>query len=274
MGDLELVEAFVNGERDGSVPGLQIQGDVLYVGGWWHAALRVTPDVYVVRAEPPPKPVPVLELLAVALERSGLQAVDGGDNPLINAITYVTADVSGLEWTLWAPDAERGAAAIAHRAGSETAPASGQESDIGVFEGFDAPGEPLTENLPGNYGDISAEFARALLDGMPIPVVLAVGLGEDVVTDLEMLLPSCRIEHRSFDDAIATCGMLKPDLVLVDTAEDRGQRFVLEFRAEACGRVVPVAAVSVDDVPPGADVTLDPRTGPLAWQDQLVALLP
>lgn len=272
MSDLELIEAYVQGAGDGSVPGLQVQGDVLYVGGWWHAALRIAKDVYIVRAEPPPQPGPFLDLLAVALERSDLQVVEGGDSPLIDAITYVTADVSGLEWNLWAPDAERGEAAIARRAGAETAPVSGSGSD--PLEGFDAPGESLLENLPGNYGDISAQFARALVDGMPTPVVLAVGLPEDVVADVEAMLPRCRIESRTMDDAIATCGLLKPDLVLVDAAGERGRRFLLEFRADACGRFVPVAAVTVDGEPPGADVALDSRAGPLAWQEQLLALLP
>lgn len=277
MSDLGLVEAFVGGARDGSVPGLQIQGDTLYVSGWWHAALRVAPDVYIVRAEPPPDPVPVFDLLVVALERLGLQAVEGGDNPLIDAITYVTADVSGLKWDLWAHSAERGAAAIARRAGSETAPPSGEGSGFDPL--FDAPGGPLTENLPGNYGDISGEFARALLDGMPTPVVVAVGLSGDVVTNLEAMLPRCRVESRTLDDALPACGVLKPDLVLVDTAEERGRRFVLELRAEACGRSIPIVAVAPadgpgDEIPPGATVALDAGTGPVAWQDDLVALLP
>lgn len=274
MGDLGLVAAFVDGARDGSVPGLQIEGDTLYLAGWWHAALRVAPDTFIVRDEQPPDPSPVFDLLAVALERAGLQPVDGGDDPLINAVTYVTADVSGLPWTLWAPDARRGAEAIAQRAGSETAPPPGAASTFDPLGAGDVPDTPLTENLPGNYGDISAEFARALLDGMPTPVVLAVGLPDDVVTDLEALLPSCRVESRTLDDAIATCGIMKPDLVVVDADEDRGRRFVLEFRAEACGRVVPVAAVTGDRLPSGADVGLDPRTGPIAWHDQLLELLP
>lgn len=273
MGDLGLIQSFVDGASDGSVPGLQIQGDVLYVGGWWHAALRVAPDVFIVRDEPPPKPVPALDLLAVTLERSGLRIVDGGDNPLINPITYVTADVSGLVWNLWAADAERGAAAIAGRAGSETSPPPGAGGSFDLVS-LDSGGQALTENLPGNYGDISAEFAEALLDGMPTPVVLTVGLPDDVVADLEATLPNCRIEPRSLDDAITTCGLLKPDLVVVDAAHERGRSFVLELRAEACGRVVPVAAVTLEVAPPGADVTLDSRTGPLVWQDQLLALLP
>lgn len=277
MSDVGLVEAFVGGAREGSVPGLQVQGDTLYVSGWWHAALRVSPEVFIVRAEPPPDPVPVFDLLVVALEAVGLQSVEGGDNPLIDMITYVTADVSGLTWDVWAHSAERAAEAIARRAGSETAPPPG--ADGGFDPLFDSPGEPLTENLPGNYGDISGEFARALLDGMPTPVVVAVGLPGDVVTNLEATLPRCRVESRTLDDALSACGVLKPDLVLVDTADERGRRFVLELRAEACGRSIPVVAVDAgdsagDEVPPGATLTLDARTGPVAWQDELVSLLP
>lgn len=272
MGELGLVEAFVGGAGDGAVPGLQIQGDVLYVSGWWHAALRVSADTFIVRAETPPEPGPVFDLLTAALQRAGLQVVEGDDNPLIHAITYVTADVSGLAWNLWAPSAERGAQAIARRAGSETAPPSAAGTD--PPEGFDAPGEPITENLPGNYGDISAEFARALLDGMPTPIVVAVGLPEGVVADLETLLPACRVESRGLDDALPACGLLKPDLVLVDGAGRRGRRFILELRAEACGRVIPIVAVTSDPVPPGATETVDARTGPMHWHEQLVELLP
>lgn len=273
MSDLDLVEAFVRGATSGSVPGLQVQGDTLYVAGWWHAALRVSADAFIVRAETPPDPVPVFDLLAVALEQAGLRIVDGGDNPLINPITYVTADVSGLEWELWAPSAERGAEAIAQRAGAETAPPSGSESGFDL-DAWDTPGKPLTENLPGEYGDISKEFARALLDGMPTPVVVAVGLPDDVVTDLEALLPACRVESRGLDDALPACGMLKPDLVLVESGGHRGRNFIMELRAEACGRVIPIAAVTRDPVPAGANVTLDSGAGPLAWQEQLLELLP
>lgn len=273
MGDLGLVEAFVGGARSGSVPGLQVTGDVLYVAGWWHAALRVAKDTFIVRAEPPPEPVPVFDLLTVDLERLGLHEVEGGDNPLINAVTYVEADVSGLEWRLWAPSAERGAEAIAQRAGAESAPPSGEAAVFDLVN-WNAPSERLTENLPGNYGDVSAEFAEAFLDGMPTPVVVAVGLPDDVVTDLRALLPACRVELQRMDEALSACGLLKPDLVLVDTAAERGRHFVLELRGEACGRSIPIAAVTTEPVPPGANVTLDPGAGPMDWHDQLVELLP
>lgn len=273
MADLGLVEAFVAGARSGSVPGLQVTGDVLYVAGWWHAALRIAKDTFIVRAEPPPEPVPVFDLLTVGLERSGLKVVEGGDNPLINAITYVEADVSGLEWDLWAPSAERGAQAIAQRAGAETLPATGAGAGFDL-EAWDSPGEPLTENLPGNFGDISAQFAEALLDGMPTPVVVTVGMPDGVVTDLRTLLSACRVESQSLDEALSACGLLKPDLVLVDAEGDRGRRFILELRAEACGRVIPIVAVTDDPVPPGANVTLDAQKGPMDWHEQLLALLP
>lgn len=272
MADLGLVEAFVGGARSGSVPGLQVTGDVLYVSGWWHAALRVSKDAFIVRAEPPPEPVQVFDLLTVCLERAGLQVVRGGDNPLINAITYVEADVSGLEWDLWAPTAERGAEAIATRVGAETvSPGSSSAFDL---QSWDTPGEPLTENLPGNYGDISAEFAEAFLDGMPTPVVVAVGLPADVVRGLEVLLTACRVESKELGEALSACGLLKPDLVLVDASEDRGRRFILELRGEACGRSIPVVAVTNDPVPAGANMTLDAETSPIDWHEQLVTLLP
>lgn len=273
MGDLGLVEAFVGGARSGSVPGLQVTGDVLYVAGWWHAALRITDDVFIVRAEPPPEPVPVFDLLTVCLERSGLQAVEGGDNPLINAVTYVEADVSGLEWHLWATSAERGAEAIAQRVGTETAPPSGAPAGFDL-QAWDTPGEALTENLPGNFGDISAQFAEAFLEGMPTPVVVTVGLPADVVTDLKALLPACRVEAQDMGEALSACGLLKPDLVLVDAHEDRGRHFILELRGEACGRSIPIVAVTRDPVPPGANVSLDSTASPLDWHGQLVELLP
>lgn len=271
MAERELVEAFVAGARAGSVPGLLVDGDLLYVEGWWHAALRIADDVFIVRAEAPPRSTLVLELLAASLKQAGLRPVPGGDNPLINPITFTTGDVSGLEWDLWAPSESLGAAAITQRAGGEPGSTSGFDL-VGVFE---TAGRPLSENLPGNQGDISAEFAESLMgDGTPAPVVLAVGLLDDHVSGLRDALPACKLESRSIEEAVSACGIIKPDLVVVDASTDRGRNFLLEFRAEACGRFVPVAAVTRDPVPPGADTTLEPAASPAGWSGQLGPLLP
>lgn len=274
MEERELVGAFVSGARDGSVPGLLIDGDLLYVEGWWHAALRIAPDVHIVRAEVPPRPTAVLELLAASLGDAGLQHVPGGDNPLINAITYVTGDVSGLEWNLWARSAQIGAAAIAQRAGGETV-LPGSESGYDLVGLFETAGTPLSDNLPGNRGDISAEFAESLLGGGQLAaVVLAVGLADEQVAGLRDALPTCRLESRAIEEAVSACGIIKPDLVVVDASTRRGRDFLLEFRAEACGRFVPVAAVTAEPVPPGADTTLEPAASAVGWSDRLAPLLP
>lgn len=252
-----LVEAFLDGARKGLAPGLYIEGDVLAFQGWWQAAYRLADDAYIVRAEPPPAPTDVLDVLATCLEGRGLQPIPG-DHPVIQAVTYAELTVSGVDWTLWSTDAERGEAALAQRAAPEVA----------------EPGAaPRVDDHPA-LGDISADFANAMREGMPESVILAVGLRERVVTELEAAVPRCRVQTAGLDDAVAACGVTVPHLVIVDASTHEARRFLLEFRAEACGRHVPIAAITDTTTPPGADVRLDPQVPPAAWQEQLTQLLP
>ncbi|HJV09416.1 MAG TPA: hypothetical protein VJ653_07030, partial [Acidimicrobiales bacterium] len=65
-----------------------------------------------------------------------------------------------------------------------------------------------------------------------------------------------------------------PTVVLVDATGQTGKEFMMELRAAACGRFLPVAAVTPERVVPlGADITLDPAT-PEAWIDPIRRLLP
>lgn len=258
-----LVEAFLDGARTGLAPGLYVEGDVLYLDGWWQAAFRVAEDVFIVQAEPPPSPTDVVDLLAAGLERRGLQPIPG-EHPLMQAVTYAELSVTGVEWTLWAAEAARGQHALASR------------TDPDLAEG---PGAAVSGSAPSAWdhpalGDLSEEFAKSMRDGMPQSVILTVGLGDEAVADLEEVVPDCRVQGSGFDDAVAACGVTVPHLVIVDASTDHGRRFLLEFRAEACGRHVPVAAVTDAGELPGADTTLDPQVSPAMWRDELAHLLP
>lgn len=258
-----LIESFLDGARTGLGPGLYVEGDVLYLDGWWQAAFRLAEDVFIVQAEPPPSPTDVIDLLAAGLERRGLQPIPG-EHPLVQAVTYSELSVTGVEWTLWAAEAARGQQALASR------------TDPDLAEG---PGAAVSSSAPSAWdhpalGDLSDEFAKSMRDGMPESVILTVGLDDKAVADLEGVVPDCRVQGTGFGDAVAACGVTVPHLVIVDASTDRGRRFLLEFRAEACGRHVPVAAVTDADEVPGADTTLDPGVSPVAWRDRLVHLLP
>lgn len=258
-----LIEAFLDGARTGLAPGLYVEGDVLYLDGWWQAAFRLAEDAFIVQAEPPPSPTDVVDLLAAGLERRGLQPIPG-EHPLVQAVTYAELSVTGVEWTLWAAEAERGQQALVSRTDPDLAEGAGAAVSGSAPSAADHPA----------LGDLSEEFAQSMRDGMPQSVILAVGLGDKTVAELEELVPDCRVQGAGFDDAVAACGVTVPHLVIVDASTDHGRRFLLEFRAEACGRHVPVAAVTDADEVPGADTTLEPHVSPAAWRDQLAHLLP
>jgi hypothetical protein len=257
-----LIEAYLAGARQGVAPGgLYVEGDVLYLDGWWQAAFRLATDAYLVQAEPPPSSTHAIELLQAGLARRGLQTIPG-EHPLVHAVTYAELSLTGVEWTLWASDAERGQTALTHRTAPETAPDVGWSASA-----------PSVWDHPA-AGDVSADFAASLQAGMPPSVVLAVGLDPERVAELEAVVPDCRVQAADLGGAVAACGATVPHLVIADAATEDGRRFLLEFRAEACGRHVPVAAVADDAGVTGADVTLDAAVSPAAWGDQLRALLP
>jgi hypothetical protein len=259
MDEAELIEAFTAGARDGLAGGVSVQGDVLSLDGWWHAALRLDDEVCLVRAEEPPSPTDALERLAEALRRRGLAEVPG-EHPLIQAVTYTELSTTGVAWTLWAADAARAHSALAQRT---SVPATTAEGGMA----------PSAADHPA-AGDLSAAFAASLQDGFPTPVVLAVGLAEETVEALRAVVPKCRVETEALGAAVEACRASVPHVVVVDASSDDGRRFLLEFRAEACGRHRPGAAITEGELPKGADVTLDAGRTPLAWQSQLVELLP
>lgn len=258
-----LIEAYLDGARSGrALGGLYIEGDVLCVDGWWQAACRLAEHAFILRAESPPSATHALELLTAGFERRGLQPVPG-EHPLAQAVIYTELSLSGVEWTLWALDPEEGQAALAARAAPDVADAPSAP----------APSAPSVWDHPA-AGDLSADFAASLQEGMPASVVLTVGLDAQRVAELEAVVPDCRVQAADLAEAIAACGVTVPHLVIVDGATEDGRRFLLEFRAEAGGRHVPVAAVADADGAPGADITLDAAAAPAAWEDQLRRLLP
>lgn len=265
----ELVEAYLAGARSGSTAGVYIEGDVLHLGGMWQAVLRLDDDVYLVRAEAPPDAdaAALLDRLRARLSGRGVQPIPG-EHPLVQAVTYAELSVVAVDWELWATDPERGQARLAHRA----APDAMAQDWVAAEPGPEQWSGPLAE--PAGYGDMSAEFAKSMVGGMPRTVVLAVDCSEEVVAGLEATVPDCRVEARAMGEAVSACGVLVPHAVVVDARTERARRFLLEFRAEACGRHVPVAALAEGEPPPGADVALDPRLPAQAWQDTLIRLLP
>ena len=70
------------------------------------------------------------------------------------------------------------------------------------------------------------------------------------------------------------CGGIIPTVVVIDASAQTGKEFVMELRAAACGRFLPVVAVTPDTVVPlGADIALDPAE-PSSWVEPIRRLLP
>lgn len=259
-----MIGAFVDGATRAFGPSVHAQGDALYLGGWWHAAFRVAPEVFIVCNEEPPEPSPVLDLLAAALADHGLREV-GVDLPLIQPITYTQLSLGHMSWALWARDLAAGEAALVERATAETfltdAPVGGL-TGVGDLD---------------HVVDVSAGVGGLRrIAGLPASLVLAVGLEPSQVDELRAALGDCRVEARSFEEMPAAgCPALLPALVVVDATGPTGRAFVAELRADAGGRVLPVAAVAAGgEVPAGADVALDGRGPAATWAESLRNLLP
>lgn len=256
-----MIDAFLReGAKRAFGPSLHIEGDALFLSGWWHAALRVMPGVIAVRNEEPREEAPALQELMDALVGLGLSEV-AVDHPLIQPITYTELSLGQVSWALWARDLAAGEEALTARAGAET---------FLTDSPFAEPVEPVS-------ADFTAELGGARrVAGLPVALVLTVGLGDDQVKELGAALDDVRIESRSFAEfPPSACGALIPGVVVVDASGDTGRHFIMELRTEACGRFIPVAAVTEEaQRPPGADETLDPRQPPGAWAAPLRALLP
>ncbi|MBW3555496.1 MAG: hypothetical protein KY454_01020 [Actinobacteria bacterium] len=263
MDDRDVIDAFLNkGTTNCFGPTLHVEGDVLLLNGWWHVALRISPDAFIVRNEEPREESTVLEDIARALGARQLQQV-GVDLPLIQAVTYAHLSLGQMSWQLWAADLGAGERALINKVGADSflndAPIFPEPS--GTFESK----------------DFSAELGGARrVSGLPPTVILAVGLNPEQASQLHASFADCQVETRGFDEIEpGACGTLIPSAVIVDAAEQIGREFIMELRVDACGRFLPVVAVTEDDKPPpGADEVLDPRLDPASWVQPLRALLP
>jgi len=258
MEDNEVVAAFLHeGARTAFGPSTHLEGDCLFLDGWWQVCFRVSPDTFAIRNEAPPRESEVIE--QVRLELSGLGMKPVGTNPsLLYAITYTEIALGIVQWEVWSADEATADAAIKARAGAD------------AFLGDYAAGTPVKE------ADYTAELGGARRNaGLPPSVVLTIGVDEDRTRALEGNLLECRFVTRTFDDITPEmCGGIIPTVVVIDATEQTGKEFVMELRAAACGRFLPVAAVTTDrQVPLGADVALDPSNTD-AWVDPIRRLLP
>lgn len=258
MEDLEVLRAFVEeGAKRAFGPSLHIEGDVLFYDGWWQASVRVSPRVFAIRDEEPPDDTQVLRSLADTLAARRLSDM-GTDFPLVAVITYSEIALGPVGWSVWAPDADTAQADLHERAGRD------------AFLGDEVSPKPFEP-------DYSAELGGARrLSGLPPSLVLALGLDPAQTSVLADVLPECRFESRALEAVTPDiCGSLLPTLMLVDATSQAGREFVMEMRAAACGRFVPVVALSADaGVPLGADVAVDPTAAPDTWADAIRRLLP
>lgn len=251
-----MIAAFIEDSSPTQSVALHIEEDALIVAGWWHAVIRLTAEAFIVRAEEYPDDPLVMTVIRDALSRAGFH--DVGHDPLILAMTYTQISTAGGEWTLWGADPEAAREALRDRVTAESEPREFHEDPFQV--------RGMGPQLEG---------ARRLA-GLPPTVVVAVGIERDLFHSLEALLPECRFEYRSLGEiAPDACGELGPSAILVDTTTQDGAEFVMELRAAACGRFLPVAAVGMGTTPPlGADIVLDPLSPISSWRDRLRALLP
>jgi hypothetical protein len=256
--DSQVVEAFVNeGARRAFGPTLHVEGDYLFFDGWWQAAIRISPRTFAIRDEEPPGETDVAGQVGAALAARGLQDV-GADFPIVGAITYAEIALPPVAWSVWAPDADTGGAELNERAGRD------------AFLGDE------TSPVPVDV-DYGAELGGARrLSGLPPSLVLALGVDAATTQDLAAVLPECRFESRALEAVTPeVCGSLLPTLMLIDATAQSGRDFIMEMRAAACGRVIPVVALTTDaSVPLGADSAVDPATPPLTWVQRIRALLP
>jgi hypothetical protein len=97
-----------------------------------------------------------------------------------------------------------------------------------------------------------------------------------VADDLAAALADCRFVSKPLTEVTPdACGSLLPTLMVIDATTPVGREFIMELRAAACGRVVPVVALTNDaGVPLGADLAFAPDSAPITWVQPIRALLP
>lgn len=261
MDDGEVIDAFVRGGAKRAFgQKLHIEGDALFLSGWWHACLRIADGVFAFRNEEAREEAPVLGDVVAALRARGLSEV-AVDHPLIQPITYTELALGQVSWALWASDLASAEQALMARAGAETFLTDSPAAE---------PEQPVS-------ADFSAELGGARrLAGLPASLVLTVGLDPAQAEELKAALGDCRVESRSFAEfPPSACGALIPGAVVVDATGPTGREFIMELRTEACGRFLPVVALTEDaELPLGADEVLDRRAPPGAWVALLRAVLP
>jgi hypothetical protein len=260
MDDREVIDAFVNqGARRGFGTSVHIEGDdVLMLDGWWHLALRVSDDAFIVRDEEPPRETTVLQDIAQALAARGLSHV-ASDLPGLPVLTMSKASLGFVQWHVWAADL-----AAAHAA---VAAAVTEDSFFQDTEYYNPTATP----------DYSSELAGARrLAGLPPSIVLTIGLPSDRVEQLEKALDDCRIVAKAFGEIDPDgCGALIPTAIVIDASHDQGREFMMQLRAVACGRFTPVVAVTPEVMPPlGADAAVSEEDDTLAWVPPIRNLLP
>jgi hypothetical protein len=258
MEESEVIAAFIHeGARTAFGPTTHLEGDCLFLDGWWQVCFRVSPQVFAIRNEPPPRETDIQAQIRMELSVMGMKPV--ATNPdLLYAITYTEIALGIVQWEVWAVDQATATQVISARAG------------LDAFLGDYATDEPFKEP------DYTAELGGARRSaGLPPSIVLTIGVDEDKTRSLQGHLVDCRFIDRTFDSIQPDmCGSLIPTVVLIDATGQTGKEFVMELRAAACGRFLPVAAVTSDtQVPLGADIALDP-SDPDTWVEPIRRLLP
>ncbi|HEX3392957.1 MAG TPA: hypothetical protein VHS52_00385 [Acidimicrobiales bacterium] len=257
MEDPEVLAAFIDaGARRAFGPTLHIEGDFLLFDGWWQAALRVSPRTVAIRAEQPDTKTDALERAADRLVARGLTDL-GTDFPLVGAITYAEIALPPVAWNVWSLDQATAIADLEARAGEDN------------FLG-DGTREP-------DEADYSAELGGARrLSGLPASLILTLGVDQGVVESMTAVLPDCRFVSKPLDAVTPdACGSLLPTMMVIDATTPVGREFIMELRAAACGRTVPVVALTDETaLPLGADLAFAPESAPINWVQPIRALLP
>lgn len=264
MDDREAIEAFVNeGAQRAFGETLHTEGDVLILDGYWHILIRLPGNAFIVRAEEAPIETKVFDEIADVLRARGLSHV-ATDLPGITVITMEKASLGYVSWDVWATDVAAGHAAVANAVNDESF------FETGSVGGSWTEPEPLDK-------DYSAEYHGARrLAGLATSLVLTVGLDADEEDRLGAVLEDCQFITKRLGEIEAdACCSLIPTLVLVGATVPQGREFIMQVRAAACGRVIPVVALTPDaSVPLGADVGLLAGSDPSTWVAPIRNLLP
>lgn len=256
-----MVRAFVaDGARQGFGLTVNVERDALLLDGWWHAAFRIAPDTFMVRTDDPPSGGAAMDDLVAELAARGLAGV-ADHLPLTTALAYAELSLgTGVNWGLWATDRASGEAALAERVNPDSYV---QDSMLSASA------------HPEQVTDLSAELEGARrMAGLPDAVIVAVGLDEAALRQLRPAIPECRFEAVPLAAGPDACGPLHPALLLVDARSQAAKELIMEFRADACGRFLPVVALTDEELPLGADETLSPDLEPLQWVGLIRKLLP